>query len=94
MSTLLAPDDPRHGTDNAYGNLGCRCDPCKEAHRVYQLARGSRYPHGTAARYSLGGCRCDACKGARTAYARLTDRGLKVPSTIVIDRDAGRVATR
>lgn len=30
----LAPDDPRHGTTNGYSNLGCRCEPCREAHRV------------------------------------------------------------
>ena len=28
----LAPDDPRHGTDNAYCNWKCRCEPCKKAH--------------------------------------------------------------
>ena len=28
----LAPDDARHGTDNAYTNCGCRCLPCKQAH--------------------------------------------------------------
>lgn len=33
------PDDPRHGTNNGYSNLGCRCDRCKAAkaamHQVY-----------------------------------------------------------
>jgi hypothetical protein len=32
------PDDPRHGTDNGYKNLGCRCDRCTEAWRVYREA--------------------------------------------------------
>jgi hypothetical protein len=27
----LAPEDPRHGTLNAYSNLGCRCRACKDA---------------------------------------------------------------
>jgi hypothetical protein len=27
----LAPDDPRHGTTNGYGNLRCRCQPCRDA---------------------------------------------------------------
>lgn len=27
----LLPDDPRHGTVNAYDNWNCRCVPCKEA---------------------------------------------------------------
>jgi hypothetical protein len=34
--------DPRHGTTNGYGNLGCRCDPCTEAWRVRHLT----YMHG------------------------------------------------
>ena len=34
----LAPDDPRHGTTNGYGNLGCRCEPCTAAHRVNHQA--------------------------------------------------------
>lgn len=33
-------DDPRHGTHNGYGNLGCRCDPCKAAQREYNRVRG------------------------------------------------------
>jgi hypothetical protein len=38
---LIAPDDPRwHGTRNGYTNLGCRCDFCREAERVYR--RGYR----------------------------------------------------
>lgn len=32
--TPLAPDDPRHGTYNAYRNLVCRCDACREANRA------------------------------------------------------------
>lgn len=31
----MRPDDPRHGTENGYGNLGCRCEACTVAHRVY-----------------------------------------------------------
>jgi len=30
-------DDPRHGTDNGYSNLRCRCDRCREAHRVLHM---------------------------------------------------------
>jgi hypothetical protein len=36
----LAPDDPRHGTVNGYGNLGCRCQPCRDAHAAYRRERG------------------------------------------------------
>ena len=39
-------DDPRHGTTNGYGNLGCRCDGCTEAWRVRHLT----YMHGNPER--------------------------------------------
>ena len=32
--------DDRHGTDNGYDNLSCRCPECTEAHAV---AHSSRY---------------------------------------------------
>lgn len=39
----LPPDDPRHGTFNAYSNLACRCSKCKAANsknqREYQAKR-------------------------------------------------------
>jgi len=28
----------KHGTDSAYVNWGCRCEPCREAHRAYHRA--------------------------------------------------------
>ncbi|WP_091232564.1 hypothetical protein [Microbacterium sp. 3J1] len=34
--------DPRHGTHNGYVNLGCRCDPCREASAAYEAARKAR----------------------------------------------------
>lgn len=34
--TTLPFDDPRHGTQNAYGNLKCRCPECRLAHAEYQ----------------------------------------------------------
>jgi hypothetical protein len=37
----LAPDDPRHGTKNGYGNLRCRCADCRRAHADY--CRESQY---------------------------------------------------
>lgn len=30
----LPPHDHRHGTQNGYGNYGCRCDQCKAAHHA------------------------------------------------------------
>ena len=76
--TVLAPDDPRHGTVNGYGNLGCRCSECRKA----QAAKQFEYMHRTGrtkmtwaeyvaattrhgcARYRHGGCRCDVCREA------------------------------
>ena len=70
----LTDDDPRHGTSNGYGNLGCRCDRCKAAHAAahakYMKARrdagqviGS---HGSSVAYDTG-CRCDKCRLAHNA---------------------------
>lgn len=38
----LAPDDPRHGTGNAYTNWGCRCKPCTLAHAAVNAASRAR----------------------------------------------------
>lgn len=83
----LAPDDPRHGTRNGYGNLGCRCDACREAHRQnhrkYMIRvkesgelAGDGVQHGTAYRYDVG-CRCNACKEAHNAKSRATKARLR-----------------
>ena len=44
----LARDDPRHGTANAYQNLGCRCTRCRkantEAHREWAHRTGRNRP--------------------------------------------------
>jgi hypothetical protein len=37
-TTVLSADDPRHGSINGYGNLGCRCQPCRDANAAYHLA--------------------------------------------------------
>ena len=69
----MNPDDPRHGTDNGYINLGCRCDKCKAA-KAARNARERQVRHATtrsegvpagvqhnASTYSNWGCRCQAC---------------------------------
>jgi hypothetical protein len=62
--------DPRHGTANGYGNLRCRCEPCRAAHaedmyeRKQQRIADHRMPehlHGTAGGYGNWGCRCTPC---------------------------------
>lgn len=39
VGCTLAPDDPRHGTTNAYNNLQCRCPECREAVRAAKRVR-------------------------------------------------------
>lgn len=86
--TKLTDDDPRHGTPNGYGNLGCRCDACREANRQNhakymkkvresgQLATGDGFVHGTSYRYDVG-CRCDECRAAHNAKSRETKARLR-----------------
>lgn len=78
----LAPDDPRHGTTNGYGNHHCRCERCRAAH----AAKHSEYmrkvrsdqslvqpdaQHGTPYRYDVG-CRCAECRTAHNEKSRAT----------------------
>lgn len=49
-----------HGTVNGYGNLGCRCEDCREANIAYVRARRRRL----AAEKS-----CPNCKGPGGTYA-------------------------
>jgi hypothetical protein len=77
----LQPDDPRHGTVNGYGNLGCRCDACRTAHREHSVMYMRRMrqsghllakpsvQHGTNYCYNVG-CRCDKCRAAKAETSR------------------------
>lgn len=87
MTKDLAPDDPRHGTVNGYGNHACRCDPCREAHRKNHAAYMKRVretgalasddaKHGTSYRYDVG-CRCDQCREAHNEKSRRTKARLR-----------------
>jgi len=38
-----------HGTNSCY-HAGCRCEPCREAHKVYEKDRRHRRAHGDTAR--------------------------------------------
>jgi hypothetical protein len=35
-----------HGTNHAYSNLGCRCDACREAQRLYKADLRRRHRYG------------------------------------------------
>jgi hypothetical protein len=75
-ATLVPGDgDPRHGTLNGYGNLKCRCQPCRDANAIaFKEARAKRKqrllddpslaPHGRESTYGNWGCRCDLCTAA------------------------------
>ena len=43
----IAADDPRHGTQNGYNNLRCRCSECREAWRVYYASKNYNYKYRT-----------------------------------------------
>ena len=57
------------GTHNAYSH-GCRCEPCREAHRTYVAERRKKalvegtLSHGKRGTYEAG-CRCWKCVEAR-----------------------------
>lgn len=62
-----------HGSPFTYTNYRCRCEACREAHRLYtaqarllRAERGVPDPamHGKASTYTNWSCRCDACKAA------------------------------
>lgn len=77
----LPEDDPRHGTVNGYGNLGCRCPACRQAatenHRRYieRVRAEGRVlsQHGTETAYSSG-CRCDICREGHNKRSRVYKR--------------------
>lgn len=75
----LAPDDPRHGTANAFRWHRCRCEPCRAAsakqdrdYRAFKKASGPPPPgdprHGKRSTYSEWRCRCELCCEAENAY--------------------------
>ena len=79
MNRDLAIDDPRHGTRNAYGNLGCRCERCRQANTDDKNARLRRIrptpapgsaQHGTVNGYTYWRCRCPKCRAAKADYLR------------------------
>lgn len=68
----MEPDDPRHGTDNGYSNLHCRCQSCRTANAIKQRDDRARratvkvpdHVHGTPNGYGNWRCRCDECRRA------------------------------
>jgi len=66
----------KHGELDAYINLGCRCELCKEANTKHvteskerRVAKGGPIPHGVSG-YGNYKCRCDICKAAKAEYVR------------------------
>jgi hypothetical protein len=66
---MLEPGDPRHGTDNGYTNLGCRCAWCTAAHKD---AKTGQRKTGTVRVHSRigysNGCRCPVCREGHRVY--------------------------
>lgn len=70
------PVDHGHGDHRTY-NKGCRCDACREAHRVHMVDRraawatdpsaADRAGHGKRSTYRNYHCRCEPCTTANTA---------------------------
>ena len=66
----------RHGASR-YA-VGCRCEQCRDGHRVRmqaarEAARDREVPtsaHGTVNGYGYWDCRCDACLAAKSAENR------------------------
>ena len=75
LMARLLPDDPRHGSANAYTNYACRCDECRAGYSEYQVPRiqakrrtglpPGHELHGTDNGYTNFGCRCAMCCAAR-----------------------------
>lgn len=79
-----------HGTSGGYCNHGCRCDACRDAHRLaHKRHRTNRYaervevgdqlvhlsaPHGTVRAYDYFGCRCDDCRSTHARRRRAQRR--------------------
>ncbi|MDP7727619.1 hypothetical protein [Mycobacterium sp. TY813] len=78
---VLADDDPRHGTTNGYGNLGCRCDLCRAANTRNRRAYLARVraegrilgEHGSEVAYDSG-CRCTECRERHNERWRTRER--------------------
>lgn len=70
---LTGPDDPRHGTVNAYQYHRCRCASCvtcyAAARAEWRNTTKASIAHGTRAGY-VRRCRCDRCKSAHTIFMR------------------------
>lgn len=56
----IPADDPRHGTYNGYHHLGCRCIPCRDAHRAYLREH-------ELSSYKTNACECGRQKNAAAA---------------------------
>lgn len=75
------PDDPRHGTQNGYANLRCRCGRCRVANTSYcrelkRVRAGRAIPkglHGSVNAYTNYSCRCRECRDAYNKSRRTGD---------------------
>ncbi len=82
--------DPKHGTLNGYGNLGCRCPDCRaasaQAQRQARKVRAARLvadpslaTHGKANTYVNWACHCRPCTKAKSAVDTIGRRRRATP---------------
>lgn len=69
----LAPDDPRHGTSNGYGNLRCRCDACRTARTDY-------FREAKIGSYAQNECACGDAKLVAAKRCLRCEHAARTPS--------------
>lgn len=80
-----------HGLASTYVD-GCRCDKCREAHRVRHAASRAalaarprdQVPHGTSGGYDNWLCRCEKCTAAKKARNAASRRARKLQAHVVV----------
>lgn len=78
------PDDPRHGTANGYGNLGCRCLRCCAANTANHYA----WEHADPARLRR---KADLARAKRQRSTPAGDLPIEPPSTPDTERTPDHV---
>lgn len=86
----MLKDDRRHGTNNGYQNLKCRCEPCRSAHAEYYYSGAGaegmrRYRQKQIAN---GYVTSNAAKRVRAYTPRENAKGRRKQRTHKVDSDA------
>ena len=70
MSKSLYREEIRHGTNDTYTLMGCRCESCRTARKRYKKweRENDVFDHGTNEGYVEHHCRCKECRAARAEH--------------------------